>query len=114
MRQPGTGLFENHRLPTSRMNSAPSLTPSAPLRSDIKKGPTAGGAPTLIAGQFGTETVVRQGSASANIQAIAGVVIKELYRRKDFYVLFILAALITLALGSDEQDVKIFPAIEFF
>ena len=35
-----------------------------------------------------------------NIQAIAGVVIKELCRRKDFYVLFILTALITLSLGS--------------
>src|ERR1044072_8498492 len=32
--------------------------------------------------------------------AIAGVVIKELYRRKDFYVLFVLTALITLLLGS--------------
>src|SRR5207245_1905058 len=31
---------------------------------------------------------------------IAGVVLKELYRRKDFYVLFILTALITLVLGS--------------
>lgn len=39
-------------------------------------------------------------SALGNIQAIAGLVIKELYRRKDFYVLFILTALITLALGS--------------
>lgn len=35
-----------------------------------------------------------------NVQAIAGVVIKELYRRKDFYVLFILTALITLVMGS--------------
>jgi ABC-type transport system involved in multi-copper enzyme maturation permease subunit len=34
------------------------------------------------------------------IQAIAGVVIRELYRRKDFYVLFVLTALITLVLGS--------------
>jgi len=34
------------------------------------------------------------------IFAIAGVVIKELYRRKDFYVLFVLTALITLLLGS--------------
>jgi ABC-type transport system involved in multi-copper enzyme maturation permease subunit len=34
------------------------------------------------------------------IFAVAGVVIKELYRRKDFYVLFILTALITLVLGS--------------
>ncbi len=32
--------------------------------------------------------------------ALAGVVIKELYRRKDFYVLFVLTALITLVLGS--------------
>jgi ABC-type transport system involved in multi-copper enzyme maturation permease subunit len=33
------------------------------------------------------------------IFALAGVVIKELYRRKDFYVLFFLTALITLGLG---------------
>lgn len=32
--------------------------------------------------------------------AIAGVVIKEMYRRKDFYVLFILTLLISVALGS--------------
>jgi ABC-type transport system involved in multi-copper enzyme maturation permease subunit len=32
--------------------------------------------------------------------AIAGVVNKELYRRKDFYVLFIVTALITLVAGS--------------
>ncbi|HVV73403.1 MAG TPA: hypothetical protein VHI52_18165, partial [Verrucomicrobiae bacterium] len=32
--------------------------------------------------------------------ALAGVVIKELYRRKDFYVLFIFTALITLVMGS--------------
>jgi ABC-type transport system involved in multi-copper enzyme maturation permease subunit len=31
------------------------------------------------------------------IWALAGVVIKELYRRKDFYVLFVLTALVTLA-----------------
>ena len=35
-----------------------------------------------------------------NITAIAGVVIKELRRRKDFYVLFVLTALITLVMGS--------------
>ena len=40
------------------------------------------------------------GGAWRNVLAIAGVVIKELYRRKDFYVLFILTALITLTLGS--------------
>jgi len=34
------------------------------------------------------------------IFAVAGVVIKELYRRKDFYVLFVLTAVITLAAGS--------------
>lgn len=34
------------------------------------------------------------------ITAVAGVVIKELYRRKDFYVLFILTALMTIILGS--------------
>jgi len=31
------------------------------------------------------------------IIALAGVVIKELYRRKDFYVLFVLTALLTVA-----------------
>ncbi len=35
-----------------------------------------------------------------NISAIAGVVLKEMYRRKDFYVLFVLTALITLVMGS--------------
>jgi len=35
-----------------------------------------------------------------NIFAIAGVCIKELYRRKDFYVLFVLTALMTLVMGS--------------
>jgi ABC-type transport system involved in multi-copper enzyme maturation permease subunit len=34
------------------------------------------------------------------VLAIAGVVIKEMYRRKDFYVLFVLTALITLLSGS--------------
>lgn len=38
--------------------------------------------------------------ALRNAQAIAGVVILELYRRKDFYVLFVLTALVTLVLGS--------------
>jgi len=32
--------------------------------------------------------------------ALAGVVLKELYRRKDFYVLFVLTAVITLLLAS--------------
>jgi Cu-processing system permease protein len=34
------------------------------------------------------------------IFALAGIVIKELYRRKDFYVLFVLTAVITLVMGS--------------
>lgn len=34
------------------------------------------------------------------IWALIGVVIKELYRRKDFYVMFVLTALITIAAGS--------------
>jgi len=45
------------------------------------------------------------------IFALAGVVIKELYRRKDFYVLFILTAVLTLAAGAlnffhDEKIVR--------
>jgi ABC-type transport system involved in multi-copper enzyme maturation permease subunit len=35
-----------------------------------------------------------------NISAIGGVVIRELLRRKDFYVLFVMTALITLVMGS--------------
>ena len=31
---------------------------------------------------------------------LAGIVIKEMYRRKDFYVLFVLTGLLTLATGS--------------
>jgi len=46
------------------------------------------------------EPVQPASSTLGNVQAIAGVVVRELYRRKDFYVLFILTALITLALGS--------------
>jgi Cu-processing system permease protein len=42
----------------------------------------------------------RISGALGNIHAIAGIVIKELYRRKDFYVLFVLTALITLVLGA--------------
>src|SRR6266705_3822872 len=34
------------------------------------------------------------------ILALSGVVIKELYRRKDFYVLFVLTAVVTLLAGS--------------
>ena len=34
------------------------------------------------------------------IFAVSGVVVKELYRRKDFYVLFILTVIICLVMGS--------------
>src|SRR5690348_2771686 len=34
------------------------------------------------------------------VLALSGVVIKELYRRKDFYVLFVLTAVITLVMAS--------------
>ena len=34
------------------------------------------------------------------VLALAGVVIKELYRRKDYYVLFVLTAVMTLLMGS--------------
>jgi ABC-type transport system involved in multi-copper enzyme maturation permease subunit len=39
-------------------------------------------------------------SAFNNVAAIGGVVVKELLRRKDFYVLFFLTALITVVMGS--------------
>jgi ABC-type transport system involved in multi-copper enzyme maturation permease subunit len=34
------------------------------------------------------------------VSALAGVVVKELYRRKDFYVLFVLTGLVTVMMGS--------------
>ena len=45
------------------------------------------------------------------VLALSGIVIKELYRRKDFYVLFVLTAVITLVMGSvsffrDTQSVR--------
>jgi ABC-type transport system involved in multi-copper enzyme maturation permease subunit len=73
------------------MNAATSLPPSAPF---------AGNSIPFGAGLNPCTPVQAISAAFGNIQAIAGVVIKELYRRKDFYVLFILTALITLALGS--------------
>jgi len=36
----------------------------------------------------------------SNVLAVATIVIKELYRRKDFYVLFVMTALICLVMGS--------------
>lgn len=45
----------------------------------------------------------------SKIFAVSGVVIKELYRRKDFYVLFILTILITLLMASIHffQDIQV-------
>ena len=53
-----------------------------------------------------------------NIFAVAGVVIKELYRRKDFYVLFIVTILICLVMASvnifnDDKIVRYLKAICF-
>ena len=66
------------------MSTARSLHPFSPVPRDI--------AP-FTSGQSATRFTEAIRSALVNIQAIAGVVIKELYRRKDFYVLFILTAL---------------------
>lgn len=51
---------------------------------------------------IGGNQPVRSGLAATrtNICAVGGVVIKELCRRKDFYVLFVLTALITIAMAS--------------
>src|SRR2546423_583119 len=96
MQQPRAGLSQNHRLQTNglqngRMSASASLPPSADLSCGLSSpgvGCSAAHSPRSVS------------SAIVNIQAIAGVVIKELCRRKDFYVLFILTALITLTLGS--------------
>jgi ABC-type transport system involved in multi-copper enzyme maturation permease subunit len=50
----------------------------------------------------------------SKVFALAGVVIKELYRRKDFYVLFVLTALLTVAAGSANffQDKKIIAIVK--
>ena len=34
------------------------------------------------------------------VLALSGIVIKELYRRKDFYVLFVMTAVLTLLMAS--------------
>ena len=72
------------------MSTARLLSSAPSLASEIA--PAGTGLSSRATGTFA--------SALGNIQAIAGLVSKELYRRKDFYVLFILTALITLALGS--------------
>src|ERR1043165_982823 len=63
------------------------MNPATPCSPTALKLPNAAGLSALWSG-------------FNNIQAISEVVIKELRRRKDFYVLFILTALITLLLGS--------------
>jgi len=73
------------------MSATRFLTRSAPLPSEAAPVSTS-----LIP----TGAAVAISATLGNAQAIAGVVIKELYRRKDFYVLFILTALITLVTGS--------------
>ena len=60
--------------------------------------PTTNSLGTLRLPEIAAETD-RSGTLN-NVFAIAGVVIKEMYRRKDFYVLFVLTALITLLMGS--------------
>src|SRR6266404_5614971 len=54
-----------------------------------------------ITGAKGTNSLLQAIQAAwINSRAIATLVVKELFRRKDFYALFILTALITLILGS--------------
>ena len=73
------------------MSTARFFNPSGGLPHDL--------AP-IGAGLSSSRAAASLRSGWGNIRAIAGLVIKELYRRKDFYVLFILTALITIALGS--------------
>ena len=56
--------------------------------------------PTASATRPDYSTPVARTNSWNNVCAIAGVCLKELYRRKDFYVLFVLTALITLVMGS--------------
>jgi Cu-processing system permease protein len=81
-----TGVPEDYRLSNGSMSATRTLKTVIDFRRDI--------API--------GAISRSGMASAfsKIAAIGGIVIKELYRRKDFYVLFVLTALITLAMGS--------------
>lgn len=72
-----------------------SATKSAKTSLDFRREIAPVGAGYSSAGAAGATK-----AALNNIRAIAGVVIKELYRRKDFYVLFVLTALITLIMGS--------------
>ena len=73
------------------MSPITSLPPLAPRLGDIT--PAIARVPSA-----GTPGAWR--SAWGNIRAIAGVVIMELYRRKDFYVLFIVTILICLIMAS--------------
>ncbi len=73
------------------MNPTQALPSFNGLPGNIAPLPVASAPPAQAQGVF---------DALRNAQAIAGVVILELYRRKDFYVLFVLTALVTLVLGS--------------
>jgi ABC-type transport system involved in multi-copper enzyme maturation permease subunit len=59
----------------------------------------ANAAAPLLPGAPGASGAGGWQASAAKVQATAELVILELYRRKDFYVLFILTALITLGLG---------------
>ena len=65
------------------------ITAPTPLTQPFNRGKNAGCA-----------CLANVQAALVNIRAIGALVIKELFRRKDFYALFILTALITLILGS--------------
>jgi Cu-processing system permease protein len=56
--------------------------------------------PSLSSARPETSATVARPRSWSTISAVAGVVLKELYRRKDFYVLFVLTALLTLLMGS--------------
>lgn len=74
------------------MSTAKLLTPPGEFHPEIAP------APAGLSSCPGAAGAIR--SALVNVWAIGGIVVKELYRRKDFYVLFVLTALITVVLGS--------------
>src|SRR5687767_14243748 len=89
MFHPRTGLPQNHRLQIGSMSASKALKTIIDFRREIA--PIGSGLSGLTSA---APSVLR------NISAIGGVVIRELCRRKDFYVLFVLTALITLVMGS--------------
>src|SRR5882724_6621541 len=97
LQSPATPISE--RLPehTSSERARPRAQP-------VAKGKQPGDLPQpFVAGTLlrpGAVSLPARGSWMNKVLAIAGVVIKELYRRKDFYVLFVMTAVITLLMGS--------------